>query len=223
MVARVVRGLVAAVAAGAALVACAHPGPPGDWTGGPVSPAPIRLTINPSATPRGNAVPTGIVVAKHELILYFCCAGPYPFLSSAWRDTGTGRIVDEMPVPSVEAGLPVGTLGVDPIFGLNQIAVGDGTLAEYGAVRGRAGRIVVRDPGGTEVEAAFTAWTADPGVTIFWVHRVGAPIPKSPLVREGVWEPLAPDRYPLVSAYDGGGRLIADARIRPTGWEQKGG
>ena len=82
---------------------------------------------------------------------------------------------------------------------------------------------MVRDPGGTEVEAAFTPWTVDRAVTIFWLHRVGAPIPKNSPVREGLWGPLAPDRYPLVSAYDRDGRLIADARIRPSGWEQKGG
>ena len=216
-------GVAALAAAAAILVACAQPGPAEHWTGGPVTPSPIQLTINPSAPPLGNTVPTGILVMNKEMILFFWGEVERPCLGTDWRDRDTGRITEEIPVPPVEMSLPIGTAGVDPIFGLQQLVVGDGTLVEYGAVRGPAARIVVRDPEGGEVEAAFTPWTRDPAVTIFWVHRRGAPIPKNVAVREGLWEPLAPDRYPLVSAYDGGGRRIADARIRPSAYEQKGG
>jgi len=240
-------GVAALAAAAAILVACAQPGPAEHWTGGPVTPSPIQLTINPSAPPLGNTVPTGILVMNKEMILFFWGEVERPYLGTDWRDRDTGRITEEIPVPPVEMSLPIGTAGVDPIFGLQQLVVGDGTLVEYGAVRGPAARIVVRDPEGGEVEAAFTPWTRDPAVTIFWdpeggeveaaftpwtrdpavtifwVHRRGAPIPKNVAVREGLWEPLAPDRYPLVSAYDGGGRRIADARIRPSAYEQKGG
>jgi hypothetical protein len=201
---------------------CAHPEPVAEATGGPVTPTPVPVTINPSAMPLGNTVPTGIVLAGYEMILYFW-GDIHPYLSTVWRNTSTGRVTDEPPVPTGRTGLPIGTAGVDPVFGLDQIDAGDGTVVEYGAVHGHPARVVVRDPDGTEVGASFTTWTKDPAVAIFWVHRKGSPIPQNVPVREGLWEPLAPDRYPLVSAYDGGRRLIAEARIRPSGFEQKGG
>jgi hypothetical protein len=216
------RRAVGVVAAGLALAACAHTEPVQHATGGPVTPTPVPVTINPSAMPLGNTVPTGIVLAGHEMILYFW-GDLHPYLSTVWRDTNSGRITDVPPIPRTVPGLPIGTAGVDPIFGLDQIDAGDGTVVEYGAVHGRPARIVVRDPSGTGSEASFTTWTRDPAVVIFWVQRKGSRIPENVAVREGVWEPLAPDRYPLVSAYDDGRRLIAEARIRPSGFEQKGG
>src|SRR5436190_50990 len=126
------------------------------WTGGIVTPSPIQLTINPSAPPLGNTVPTGILVMNKEMILFFWGEVERPYLGTDWRDRDTGRITEEIPVPPVEMSLPIGTAGVDPIFGLQQLVVGDGTLVEYGAVRGPAARIVVRNPEGGEVEAAFT-------------------------------------------------------------------
>jgi hypothetical protein len=210
------------VAAGLLLAACAHTEPVGHATGGPVTPTPIPVTVNPSALPLGNTVPTGVVLAGHEMILYFWGDTP-PYLATVWRDTSTGRIVEDPPVLPVVPGLPIGTAGVDPIFGLEQVDAADGTVVEYGAVHGHPARIAVRDPDGTEAEATFTTWTKDPDVAIFWVHRKGSAIPENVPVGGGVWEPLAPDRYPLVSAYDSERRLIAEARIRPSGWQQKGG
>jgi hypothetical protein len=194
---------------GLVLVSCARPG--SGWTGGPVNPAPVRVTVNPSAMPIGDAVLTGVVIGTKEMILFLWGTREYPNLGTAWRDTRTGR-VDENP-PALSAA-PFLDLGGGRIFGTDQLVVGDGTVVELGAVRGAAARIVSQPPGAEPVEAKYVRWSADPGIVIFWLRRAGPPIPSNHPVPGGS-EPYAPERYPLISVYDGAGRVVAVTRIRP--------
>jgi hypothetical protein len=211
-------GSVTALAFGsvAALTACASPSA-GDWTGGPATPSPIPITANPSARPVGDTMPTGIVVQDQELVLYFWGSRDRPNLDYAWRDTGSGRVDLNPRFPALW--IP-GSGGA--FFGMSQVLAGDGDLVEFGALRAVASRITCQD-GGATVEARYTPWTARPEFTVFWLRRHGKPAPSVSPVGEGRWEPLAPERYPLLTAYGPDGKVIATDRLRPPGVEQKGG
>lgn len=193
--------LAATCAAGLVLASCA-PAVSG-WTGGPASPATVRVSVNPSALPIGDAVATGVVVSGRELVLYLWGGREYPNLGWAWRDTGSGVVDDHDPV-----GGTVVDLSAPPFLGLTQLDAGDGTVVEFGAVRAPATRIVVTPPGRDPVETRYVRWSADFGVVMFWLRRSGPPVPTGA-------QPGPPDRYPLVTAYDGHGRTIASVRIRP--------
>ena len=205
--------LTVAGTAGTALVSCAAPGP--GWTGGEVSPAPVRVTINPSALPIGDAVATGVVVGTREMVLFFWGDRDHPDLGRAWRDTRTGEVDGNDPIGSAVRDLSLASTA--PFFGLDQLVAGDGTVIELGAVRAPVARITSTPPGGGPVEARFVRWSPDPGVVIFWLRRAGPPIPPNRTVDNGT-QPYGPDRYPLVSAYDRDGRAVASARIRPLPW-----
>jgi hypothetical protein len=205
--------LAIATATGTALVACGHPGPVENWAGGQVSPVPVRVTVNPSAMPLGDAVATGLVVQRQELILMFWGDPDHPYLGIDWRDVDTGRINQDGPLRS---SLGVGVSGPDRLFGVDQLNPGDGTVIEYGAVKGPVARIVSQAPESDPVEAKFVRWSRDPSVSFFWLRRRGTPLPSnSPSGHDGLMVPLAPERYPLFSAYDSAGRMIASVRLRP--------
>jgi hypothetical protein len=207
--------LAVTMATGLALVACAHPGPVDDWAGGQVSAKPVQVTVNPSAMPVGDAVATGLVVRGQELIILFWSDPDHPSLGINWRDVATGRINDTGPLRS-SAAFGLGRTEPDRLIRVDQLDAGDGTVIEYGAVGGSAARIVSQAPGSAPVEAKYVRWSLDPSVSFFWLRRRGAPIPSnSPSGHEGLMVPLAPERYPLFSAYDRAGRLIASVRLRP--------
>jgi hypothetical protein len=199
----VLAGLLAlAGTLGTVLVSCAAPAPDG-WTGGPASPVPVRVTVNPSALPIGDAVATGVVVSGKEMILYLWGGRDLPDLGWAWRDTASGVVDEHDPVGGTVVDL------VTPSFpGLTQLDAGDGTVVEFGAVRAPAARIVVAPPDRDPVEARYVRWSVDPGVVLFWLRRTGPPVSSGA-------PPGPPDRYPLVTAYDDGGRVVASVRIRP--------
>src|SRR6266516_4583235 len=138
---------------GLALVACAHPGPVQNWTGGPVSPVPVQVTVNPSAMPVGDAIATGLVVERRELILMFWGDPEHPYLGTDWRDVDTGRINEDGPLRSRFTGFGFGVSGSNRIFGIDQLDPGDGTVIEYGAVSGSVTRIVCQAPDSEPVEA----------------------------------------------------------------------
>src|SRR2546423_10418435 len=79
-------GVAALAAAAAILVACAQLGPAEHWTGGPVTPSPIQLTIKPSAPPLGNTLPTGILGMNKEMILFFLGEVQRPYSGMDRRD-----------------------------------------------------------------------------------------------------------------------------------------
>ena len=206
-----------ALAAVVASAACSS-NSAGDWTGGPATPSPVPITANPSALPVGNTTPTGIVIDRQELVLYFFGSSQRPYLTNVWRDTGTGRI-------DLDPRYPVTLIGGDPasgFFDMTQMVAGDGDLIEFGALRAEASRITCQD-GGATVEARYTPWSAVPTVTAFWLRRSGKPVPAHAPAGEGRWEPLAPERYPLLTAYGRDGKVVATDRLRPPGFEQKGG
>jgi hypothetical protein len=206
---------------GLALVACARPGPAGpapgqDWTGGLVSPAPVQVTVNPSAMPVGDAIATGLVAQGQELILMFWGYPERPDVGMDWRDVETGGISKDSPFHTASHGWGFGTGGSDRMFVVDQIDLGDGTVIEYGAVSGSAARIVCQPPDSALVEAKFARWSLDPSVSFFWLRRRGTPIPtNSPSGHDGLMVPLAPDRYPVFTAYDRAGKAIGSVRLRP--------
>jgi hypothetical protein len=182
--------------------------------GGPVTPSPIAITVNPSALPVGATMPTGITVAGREMILYFW--GNSPYLAAAWRDVTTGVITDELPGSWV-----VFAESSDPaILRLDQLVAPDRTLVEYGAVRGAVGLIVCED-NGIRVEAQFTPWSEDAAVTVFWLRRQGSPVPHNTPAGPGRTVPLEPERYPLLTVYGTDGRVSATSRIRPSATAQR--
>jgi hypothetical protein len=212
---------------GLALVACAQPGPAGplpgqDWTGGPVSPVPVQVTVNPSAMPVGDAIATGLVAQGQELILRFWGDPGRLYLGTDWRDVATGRITEEKPFPMVSAGSTFGAPVSDRIFEVDQADPGDGTVLEFGVVDGSPARIVCEPPGGDPVEAKFTPWSRDPSISFFWLRRPGTRIPSNiPSGNNGAMVPLAPERYPLFSAYDSAGKLIGSLRLRPEAYQPR--
>lgn len=191
---------------------CGRPPDLTDWVGGPVTPSPIEVTVNPSALPNGDPVPTGLVVKGHEMVLYLWGESSLT-LTSVWRDIATGRITDEDPVHDGFAGLD--TVGAGP-FQLAQYDPEDGTVIEVGYLRGSVARIISEDHKKV-VEAKYTRWSRDSEVTIFWLRRVGEPYPGLRLADDGSEQPAAPERYPLVTAYDGTGNVIGQERLRPPG------
>ena len=97
---------------------------------------------------------------------------------------------------------------------LQQLSTSDGTVIDYGAVRGPVATIVDRTVS-TTVKALFARWSADPTIVIFWTRRAGDPVPKNRILNNGATEPLTPELYPLVAADDADGRALAAGRIRP--------
>lgn len=168
--------------------------------------------------PVGDTVPTGIVVDGQELILYFWGSGSgLPYLDTAWREVSSGRVSDHGPWAGTSF-----LDGDDGFVYLYQMVLTDRTLVEFGSFNGAVSKIVCDDHGSV-VEARFAQWSRDRSVTIFWLHRRGDPVPENTPAGEGRTVPLAPVRYPLISAYDQAGRVIGATRLRPPGTEQKGG
>jgi hypothetical protein len=178
-----------------------------DWVGGLVTPSPVPVTENPLTLPLGDSVPTGIVIDGYELVLYFWGGGQYPHLDEAWHEVSTGRVTNEgrhgTAYLSCEA----------PFRDLRQLTW-NYTVVDCGAISGPVARVTSTFAGRT-IEAKFTRWSADPAVTIFWMRGHGGPIPKNVPVGDGHNEPLDPSMYPLISAYDDTGKVIAENRLRP--------
>jgi hypothetical protein len=188
---------------------------PATWVGGPVTPSPIAITVNPSALPVGATMPTGITLAGREMVLYFWSRNSL-YLDAVWRDVTTGVITDELPGSRFVSAQPS-----DPaIVQLAQLVAPDRTLVEYGAVRGTVGLIVCED-NGIRVEAQFTQWSENAAVTVFWLRRQGSPVPDNTPAGPGRMVPLEPERYPLLTVYDTDGRVSATSRIRPPGTAQR--
>ncbi|MEV0560502.1 hypothetical protein [Dactylosporangium sp. NPDC050588] len=195
----------------------------GEQAGGPVTPSPVPITVNPSALPVGDTVPTGVVIKGKEMVLYFWGAPERPYLDQAWRDTGTGEVrVDTICAGGTGYMAEWGPVEPGRVFGLMQCVTPDGTLVELGAVWAEATRVTSQAEGKT-VEAKYAKWSRNPAVTIFWVQRHGKPIPQNVPAGEGRTTPLPEDRYPLITAYDGKGATIVAVRLRPPATEQKGG
>jgi hypothetical protein len=214
---------VGVVAMIVALAACATRGAADDTTGGPATPSPIPITANPSALPVGETIPTGILVGRKELVLYFWGTAANPFLDQAWRDADSGDVeVDNVCAGGRAVGAAGGAVEPGRFFGLTQCHAGDGTLVEYGAVWAEATRITSQDAGVT-AEAHYTRWSTNRSVTVFWLQRHGRPVPDNVPDGPGRTAPLPPEHYPLITAYDHDGREIAAERLRPGATEQKGG
>ena len=67
-------------------------GPADNLTGGPTTPSLTAITASLSALPVGNTTPTGIVIGRKELVLYFWGSLTGPTRDRAWRDVDTGQI-----------------------------------------------------------------------------------------------------------------------------------
>jgi hypothetical protein len=200
--------LVGVLAAVALAAGCTSPGP--GWVGGPVTPSPVPVTFNPSAPPVGTTMPTTIVVEGREMVLYLW--GTQPTLDIAWRDPATGTVTDGARSMHWQEAF---CAPYDHAFlALYELSDPDGTIADFGAVRAPAARVVDQFDGGT-VEAAFTRWTADPSVTVFWLRRGGSPIPHNSPLGGDRDTPLAPELYPLITVYDVQGHPVAASRVRP--------
>jgi hypothetical protein len=196
--------------AGLILTGCAQQTGSEPWTGGPTTPPAVRITVNPSALPIGDAIATGMIVKGYEMLLYIWHQ-PTPYLSADWRDVSTGAITENDPVHQGWAGL--NTFYVEGCQ-LAQFDPRDGTIIEVGCLRGPVARITSEDHG-TVVEAKFTRWSADPEITIFWLRRDGGPYPSRLRASDGSWQPGPPEQYPLITAYDTAGKTIIQARLRP--------
>ena len=205
------------------LATCSVRGTAGDTPGGPATPSPIAITANPSALPVGDTMPTGILVSRKELVLYFWGTAAAPFLDQAWRDADTGDVeLDDVCCGGRTAGGTLGAVGPGRFFGLTQCAAADGTLIEYGAVWGEASRITSQGAGAT-AEARYARWSTNRSITVFWLQRYGRPVPDNIPNGAGGTRPLPPEHYPLITAYDRDGATIATERLRPSATEQKGG
>jgi hypothetical protein len=194
-------------------------------SGGPTPAPTIAVAPGPSAQALGAGVRTGIVIGETELVIYFW--GSSPFLDSDWLRRDTFEFLEWPSEDGVEAlaareAHGDGDLHETAFIGLRQIAVPGYPIIEFGAIRAEPSRIVI-EAGGHSVDAAFTSWSHDPRVTIFWLQRAGEPLPDNTAAGEGRWDPLPPESYPLVTAYDQTGNAIDSARLRPPATEQKGG
>jgi hypothetical protein len=134
----------------------------------------VPVTFNPYAQPRGETVPTGIVIKGLELILYFWGSGEgLPDLDVAWRDVATGHVGDSTMFTARLGDSRIAQTGSGAPFRVNQMSFdGDDLLIEFGSLRGVASRITSADAR-TVTEARFTRWSEDPAVTIFWLRRRG--------------------------------------------------
>jgi hypothetical protein len=216
-----VPGVIVAAAVLVGLAACAARNTM-EQPSGPETPSPVPITLNPSAMPVGDTIPTGVVVGRKELVLYFWGNPQHPYLDSAWRDQGTGVIDADTPC---NGGVGTGAdLGGDATHWLNatQCAGPGDALVEYGAVRGDVARVTSQS-GGATVQARYARWSANQEITVFWLQRKGKPAPQNVELGTGNTSPLPPDQYPLITAYDAKGATIAQLRLRPSGTEQKGG
>ncbi|MBV1856099.1 hypothetical protein [Catellatospora tritici] len=175
-------------------------------------PSPVRPSPNPSASVRGVPIRTGVVVAGRELVLFFW-GGDQPNLDTFWY----GPNGDEGQAGGVFAGS-----NGEPFLDMRELAVGDGKLIDYGTVRGPVGRLVC-EAEGARTAASFTPWSEDRSVYVYWLVRHGRPLPDPTPVRDGLWLPLSDEHYPLCTAYDGDGRVLGSSRLKPPGWEQRGG
>ncbi|GAA2383006.1 hypothetical protein Cme02nite_64700 [Catellatospora methionotrophica] len=176
-------------------------------------PPPVSPSPNPSAPPIGDPIRTGVTIAGSELVVYFW-GSAQPYLDEFWYGPNGA---EDGPYSTVFAGAHG-----QPFLDMREIIVGDGTLIDYGSVRGPVGRLHCEAEGET-VAASFTPWSADRSVYVFWLVRHGRPLPAPTLVREGLWLPLADEDYPLCTAYDADGKALGNSRIKPPGAEQKGG
>ncbi|GHJ45305.1 hypothetical protein Cs7R123_26470 [Catellatospora sp. TT07R-123] len=182
--------------------------------GGLVTPAsPVLPSPNPSALPVGDTIRTGVMNAGRELVLYFWGSGR-PYLDEFWYGPDGPAAVDYR----VTFAGGDGRLFLD----LREMTVGQGTLIDFGAVRGPLDRLVCAAADGATA-ASFAPWSADPTVYVFWLVRRGSPLPEPTPVGEGRWEPLSDEHYPLCTAYGGDGRELGSSRLKPPGAEQKGG
>lgn len=181
------------------------------WTGGPVTPSVVQITINPSARPIGDAILTGMAVRGHEMVLYLW--GRPIYLMADWRDTKSGEVTEQDPVRLGFVGLNM--IWSEP-FWFAQYDPDDGTVIEVGFLRGSVARVTSEDHGHV-VEAKFTQWSHDSSVTIFWLRREGSPYPPLRLAGDGAQKPADAEQYPLITAFDASGTVIAQARLRPTG------
>ncbi|GAB3830748.1 hypothetical protein ACFPIJ_30735 [Dactylosporangium cerinum] len=218
-----VPGVIVSAAVLVGLAACAAKGPDGQ-PGGLETPSPVPITVNPSALPVGDTVPTGIVIGGKEMVLYFWGGSPdWPHLDHAWRDRRTGAVEVDQPCAG-GYGFFADTMQTEPVrwLDVHQCVTPDGTLIEFGAVFAEPGRVTVQAAGKT-VEAKYARWSANRSVTMFWEQRQGKPLPHNIPDGEGRTTPLPPEQYPLVTAYDGKGATIGTIRIRPSASEQKGG
>jgi hypothetical protein len=218
-----------AVSVVVAAAGCSHGSDPLAWAGGPVPAQTFYPSPRPSWHPVGAGVRTGIVVGSTELVVYFWAGGDGhgpPHLESGWIDPTTSAMSDwplrpdGTPVRDLGGGsanLREATASPTAFLGVFQASFEGYPLVEWGVIRARPARIVVEARGGV-TEARFTPWPHDEGVTFFWLQRLGEPMPTHTQVGEGTWRPLAPQLYPLVTVYDGLGRVIDSVRIRPPGY-----
>jgi hypothetical protein len=205
--------VVAATASG-----CAQPTADRDWVGGPATPSPLQVTAV-DISHLGAAVPTGLVVDGAELVLILENAVQYD-VQTIWRDTHSGVISRDPPRDNLATTTAGGgpTTSLAPFRTLAQINLGDGRVVEFGDIQAAADRITVDDKGHV-TDAAYTTSTYDKTVVLFWVVRQGNPIPENSQIDIGHSTPLAPELYPLVTAYRDGA-AIASARMRPSATTQ---
>jgi hypothetical protein len=207
-----------ALAVVSALTSCSEPRDGEIWTGGQVTPTPIAVQLESGPSGSIAAIPTGVVVGDHEMLLYVWGDGNRN-LDSAWRAVRTGEVVraQEHLVPggAYQLGAASGSL-----FGLTQLVVDDGRVVEFGGFRGAVGRITVEFDG-RMVDTRFVRLTEPETLTLFWSERRGRPIPENSPSGEGRWVPLEPGAYPLVTVFGPSGTSVETARIRPPATEQK--
>lgn len=228
-------GLLAALLV-AATAACGDPGQiphAAGHTDAPTIhvPAVNDGNLNSWAESTGDGVRTGIVVNGLELVLFLWGSFPSgnPALDTVWYNDATSEF-SGWPILSEEFRSRAGNGEIrdTPFIALHQFSFPNDPLVDYGLIRARPARITVED-GGQLFEAWFTSWNHDEEFTLFWVQRPGQPIPDSTPTTDPnrpectIWAPAEPERYPLVTAYDIAGDVIASARIRPQGGGQCGG
>lgn len=191
------------------------------FAGGRVPPpSPLPVTINPSAPPRGDTIPTGLKTGDNEMILYFWGSGQRDIhLTTAWRNTKTQQITDG--VWSLAGQWWRGAPDNDGFLTLSQMPVDRGVF-EFGAFRGSPERIT-STVDGKSYDAAFTTWSADASVVVFWLHRAGTPAPHESPVNADGYRPIPDEKYPLITAYDAAGNVMATQRLKNPPSELKGG
>jgi hypothetical protein len=151
-----------------------HAGPTEPTQSGPGS-----LTLdpsawpNPSATPDGALIATGLTVDKRELVLAFSrLPSPADTLvqQAAWLDHTT-RTLALVANPNWGWHRPGVQSGGVQTF--TQIMTSAGLL-EYGYAHGPAARVTI-ESAGQRVSAGVAAWGLDPTVVAFWSLHDGSP------------------------------------------------